>query len=218
MTSKTISESGSGSQMKHALSVTLTIALAFATALTLQACSESADQENAVTSQGTIDLNKIKLGTPDQVFQEASVTFVRDPSAQANSGGKRQYLSRGDVQGGQYMAQIKNGSCFEISVLYKNKPVSREAAEAAMKKLLPEGAPPQSRVDEPSAKSADALYFFGDEYLGDISFVDKNAKLVQSVKLINISGLKQAQADSQSEKEALKPLVTKARKENESSH
>jgi len=186
--------------------------------LSLQSCAEpNLDQETAVTSQGTVDLGTIKLGTPDQVFQEATVTFVRDPSAQANSGGKRQYLSRADLQGGQYMAQVKNGSCFEISIIYKDKPLGREAAEAAMKMLLPEGAPPQSRVDEPG-KNPDALYFFGDEYLGDLTFADKGARQVRSVKLTNISLLKQAQADSQSEKETLKPLVTKAEKENASSH
>ncbi|MBS1989161.1 MAG: hypothetical protein JSS86_25780 [Cyanobacteria bacterium SZAS LIN-2] len=182
--------------------------------LILSGCSEpNLDKENAVTSQGTIDLGKIKVGTPDQVFQEASVTFVRDQSPQANSGGKRQYISRPDPQGGQYIVQLKNGSCFEVAIIYKDKPVTREAAEAALKNLLPEGAPPQSRVDEPG-KNPDAIYFFGDEYLGDIAFTDKTLSKAISVKLTNIALLKQALADSQTQKEELKPLVTAAEKEN----
>jgi hypothetical protein len=177
-------------------------------------CSEeNLDQDSGVTTQGTVDLATIKLGSPDQIFQEAVVTFVRDQSAQANSGGKRQYLSRGDgSQGGQYMVQVKDGSCFEITIIYKDKPVSREAAELAMKKLLPEGAPPQSRVDEPGAAPAtnqnyNAIYYFGDDYIGVLSFTDKSARHVSSLKVSNISLLRQAQADIQAQKESLKPLV-----------
>jgi hypothetical protein len=181
---------------------------------------ENLDQDNGVTAQGTVDLSSIKIGTSDQVFQEATVSFVRDPSAQANSGGKRQYLSRGGTQEGQYMVEVKDGSCFEITLIYKDKPVSRESAEFAMKKLLPEGAPPQSRVDDsslskPGTQNFEAVYYFGDEFLGVLSFVDKNARMVRSVKVSNISLLKQAQLDNQAEKENLKPLVEKARSEEE---
>jgi hypothetical protein len=189
-------------------------------ASTAGCAEENLDQDSGVTSQGTVDLNTIKLGTSDQVFQEAVVSFVRDPSAQANSGGKRQYLSRGGNQAGQYMVEVKDGSCFEITLIYKDKPVSREAAEFAMKKLLPEGAPPQSRVDDsslskPGTQNFEAVYYFGDEFLGVLSFVDKSARLVKSVKVSNISLLKQAQLDNQAEKENLKPLVDKARAEEE---
>jgi hypothetical protein len=185
----------------------------------LAACSEeNFDQDNGVTAQGTVDLNNIKLGTSDQVFQEATVTFVRDTSAQANSGGKRQYLSRGDNQGGQYMAEVKDGSCFEITVICKDKPLTREAAEFTMKKLLPDGAPPQSRVDEASLNQPgstagqhfDAVYYFGEDFLGVLSFTDKSARLVNNIKVSNISLLRQAQIDTRDEKEAVKPLVDKA--------
>lgn len=179
----------------------------------ISSCSEeNLDHDNGVTVQGTVDLGTIKLGTPDQIFQEAAVTFVRDLSASANSGGKRQYLSRSQMQGGQYMVQIKDGSCFEIMIIYKDNPVSREVAEAAMKKLLPEGAPPQSRVDEANA-NLDAVYYFGDDYLGDLSFTDKSQGLVKSVKVSNISLLKHAQADSEAQKESLKPLVEKEKQD-----
>jgi hypothetical protein len=194
-------------------------------AAAMSGCSEeNLDQDNGVTAQGTVDLGTIKLGTPDQVFQEAVVTFVRDQSASANSGGKRQYLSRGDVQGGQYMVQVKDGSCFEITIIYKDKPVSREAAEVAMKTLLPEGAPAQSRVDDTGLSQAttatnhnyNAIYYFGDDYLGDLSFTDKSGRLVRSLKLSNISLLRHAQADSQAQKESLKPLVDKEKQESSS--
>ena len=98
-----------------------------------------------MTTQGTVDLSTIKIGSADQVFQNASVTFVRDMSASANSGGKRQYLSRGDMLGGQYVVEVKDGSCFEVDILFKDRPISKEAAEAALKALLPADAPPQSR-------------------------------------------------------------------------
>ncbi len=146
-------------------------------------CSEEdLDKDNGVTAQGTVDLSTIKLGTADQVFQEAAVTFVRDPSASANSGGKRQYLSRGDGgQGGQYMVEVKDSSCFEINIIYKDNPITRQSAESAMKKLLPEGAPPQSRVDDTNLNQApssvsqqyDSFYYFGDDYLADLAFTDK---------------------------------------------
>jgi hypothetical protein len=191
----------------------------------MSACSEeNLDQEKGVTTQGTVELGTIKLGTSDQVFQEASVTFVRDQSASANSGGKRQYLSRGDIQGGQYMVQVKDGSCFEITIIYKDKPVSREAAESAMKGLLPEGAPAQSRVDDPGLNQAVAAanqnflatYYFGEDYLGDMSFTDKTETRVKSLKVFNILLLKQALADSQAQKESLKPLVDKQKQEADS--
>jgi len=202
------------------LLLAMILILMVAVSSTISGCSEEdPDLDNAVTTQGTVPLDTIKLGTPDQVFQEALVTFVRDQSAQANSGGKRQYLSRGDAEGGQYMVQVKEGSCFEIMVLYKDKPVSREAAEQAMKKLLPDGAPAQSRVDDSSlaqtgGKGQDfhAIYYFGDDYLGDLAFVDKSGNRVKSLKVSNISLLKQAQIDSQAVKDRLKPVVENAKK------
>jgi hypothetical protein len=192
---------------------------------TLIGCSEeNLDQDNGVTTQGVVDLATIKLGTPDQVFQEAVVTFVRDQSARANSGGKRQYLSRCNMQDGQYVVQVKDGACFEITILYKDKPIAREAAEMAIKKLLPEGAPAQSRVDDTSLNQSasapnqnyGAIYYFGDDYLGDLSFTDKSGSLVKSLKVSNISLFRQAQADSQAQKESLRPLVDKEKQESQS--
>jgi hypothetical protein len=190
----------------------------------MSGCSEdNPDQDKGVTGQGTVDLGTIKLGAPDQVFQEATVTFVRDQSAQANSGGKRQYLSRGDSEGGQYMVQVKDGSCFEITIIYKDKPIARDAAEIAMKKLLPDGAPAQSRVDDASLNQAaskanqnyNAIYYFGDDFLGDLSFTDKSGNRVRSLKVSNISLLKQSVADSQAQKDSLKPLVDKEKQESQ---
>jgi hypothetical protein len=199
------------------------IFLSLLVATTLGACTESDPDLEAVSTQGTVDLSRVKLGTADQVFQEAVVTFVRDQSAQANSGGKRQYLSRGDGNtngnGGQYIVQVKDGSCFEVSVLYNNHPISRDAAENDMKSLLPSDAPAQSRVDDSSlsqpprpnlAHPYEAVYYFGDDYLGEIYFTDKSGNRVSGLKVSNVSLLKHAQADSQLQKESLKPLVDAA--------
>ncbi|MBU6454652.1 MAG: hypothetical protein KGS72_22985 [Cyanobacteria bacterium REEB67] len=199
------------------------IFLSLLLATTLGACTESDPDLEAVSTEGTVDLARVKLGTADQVFQEAVVTFVRDQSAQANAGGKRQYLSRGDGNtngnGGQYIVQVKNGSCFEVSVLYNNHPISRDAAENDMKRLLPADAPAQSRVDDSSlaqparpntAHPYEAIYYFGDDYLGEIYFSDKTGSHVTGLKVSNVSLLKQAQADSQLQKDSLKPLVDAA--------
>ena len=57
-----------------------------------------------------------------------------------------------------------------------------------------------------------AIYYFGEDYLGDMQFTDKSNRLVSTLKVSNISLLRQALADSEAQKESLKPLVDKAQK------
>ena len=170
-------------------------------------CGCTQTESNEVTPQGTINLEKITLGVPESTLKEAMVTFVKDPSANANAGGKSQYLSREKTAaGGQYMVQCKDGTVFQISEIF-TEPSSKEPAVIELRKLLPAGAPEQSRVEE---KLTSDVYYYGSDYTGEISFKDAKKSQVTSLTSTNILLTDSAQKATAAEKEALKPLVDKA--------
>lgn len=167
---------------------------------------------NEVTPQGTIALEKITLGTPESTLKEAMVSFVRDPSAGANAGGKSQYLSREKTTaGGQYMVQCKDGTVFQISQVFAETPTSKEPAVIELRKLLPTGAPEQSRVEE---KTTTDVYYYGSDYTGELNYKDAKKTQITNLTATNIQSLKEAENATQETKEELKPLVEKARKPN----
>ncbi len=171
-------------------------------------CGCTQTEGNEVTPQGTIALEKITLGVPESTLKEAMVTFVKDPSATANAGGKSQYLSREKTTaGGQYMVQCKDGTVFQISEVFAETPTSKEPAVIELRKLLPAGAPEQSRVEE---KLSSDVYYFGSDYTGEISFKDAKKSQVTSLTSTNILLTASAQKATAAEKEVLKPLVDKA--------
>ncbi|MDP3507659.1 MAG: hypothetical protein Q8T09_06680 [Candidatus Melainabacteria bacterium] len=170
-------------------------------------CGCTQTESNEVTPQGTIALEKITLGVPESTLKEAMVTFVKDPSATANAGGKSQYLSREKTAaGGQYMVQCKDGTVFQISEIF-TEPTSKEPAAIELGKLLPAGAPEQSRVEE---KLTSDVYYYGSDYTGELSFKDAQKSQVTSLTSTNILLAASAQKATAAEKEALKPLVDKA--------
>jgi hypothetical protein len=184
-----------------------------ASATILGACSEEDPDLAAVTTEGTVDLDKIKLGVSEQVFQEAVVTFVRNMAATANAGGMHQYLSKGDISaaagknpgsGAQYVVEVRDGACFAVFINYNEHAVSREAAEADLKRLLPADAPPQSRVSDEETRS---VYYFGDEYVGEMTFTRGNKNLVRSLKVVNTGIMVKNQKARLEAEEAAAPLI-----------
>ena len=111
--------------------------------LSLTACASLDEEINKdVTANGTVPLDKVRIGSPEMLLKEAKITFVQDDSAQANAGGKRQYLSREKTPaGGQYIVQCIDNNVFEIDVDYKPGSITRQAAEDLAGKLLPADAP-----------------------------------------------------------------------------
>lgn len=167
-------------------------------------------ENNEVTPQGTIALEKITLGIPESTLKEAMVTFVRDPSAQASAGGKSQYLSRPKTTaGGQYMVQCKDGNVFQISQVFAETPTSKEPAVIELRKLLPTGAPEQSRVEE---KATSDVYYYGSDLIGELNFKDAKKTQVVNLTATNIQAMKDAEKATEATKEELKPLVEKANK------
>ena len=177
-------------------------------AATMTGCTQG--ENNEVTPQGTIALEKITLGIPESTLKEAMVTFVRDPSAQASAGGKSQYLSRPKTTaGGQYMVQCKDGNVFQISEVFAESPTSKEPAVIELRKLLPTGAPEQSRVEE---KATSDVYYYGSDYTGELNYKDATKAQIVNLTATNIQSLKDAEKATEVTKEELKPLVDKARK------
>lgn len=137
----------------------------------------SGNKVPSATPQGTIPLESVKVGTPESVLQEAILTFVEDPKGAV--GGKKQYLSRNNnADGGQYVVQCQNGKAFSVQIKYAPGSVPREVAVETMKQLFPPEVPPQSKVKE---KFPQDFYWFGDEYQGAVSYVDKSKQKVDWV-------------------------------------
>lgn len=176
-------------------------------AASMTGCTQG--DNNEVTPQGTITLEKITLGIPESTLKEAMVTFVRDPSAQASAGGKSQYLSRTKTTaGGQYMVQCRDNSVFQISEVFAETPATKEPAIIELRKLLPTGAPEQSRVEE---KATSDVYYYGNDYTGELNFKDTTKAQIVNLTVTNIQTLRDAEKASEATKEQLKPLVEKAR-------
>lgn len=175
--------------------------------LATTACSETYINED-VSPQGTVPLEKITLGVPESSLREAVITFIKDPSAKANAGGKTQYLSRDKtVAGGQYMVQCKDGAVFQIAVLHK-EPVDKDTALLEMKKLLPGDTPPQSRVDETATKDT---YYWGGDYSGELNL--NGAAKVVDIYVTNLTAAQKADQDVEADKLERKALVDEALKE-----
>lgn len=184
----------------------------------LAACeSYQSLEEDGVTRDGVMPLQKVRIGLADGALQDASVTFVRDVSAVANVGGKRQYLSRERTPGGgQYVIQCLDGACYAITILYLTA-IAKDPAFELSKTLLPADAPPLARMDDSGMKSANPSdwhenYYYGEEYLVTLDFADKKGTLVKSINAMQLSTLKTMSQRAEEDKKARQPLVEAAQK------
>jgi hypothetical protein len=158
-------------------------------ASTISACSQSGHNQMA-TPKGTVSLENLKVGTRENVFKNAILTFYEDRNPAASVDNKTQYNSRTyNAKGGQYLAQCRGDKCFELQVYYTSNPISKEEALETLKQMLPEGAPPQTRVDssQMNTSSPTEYYYFGD-YRGELVYADKSADKVKIVNAVDMKG------------------------------
>lgn len=178
--------------------------------INLVGCSSAdvADKTNAVTKQGTIDVETMTVGIPEQSLQKAVFSFTLDDTPVAHTGGKNQYMARNRLKDGAVvLAQCKNGQCFQLQHLYRETPISKEEGEAVLKKMMPKDAPPQSKVDDKQLSDSKIKmpvveYIFGDEYYGTITYTNGTDNKVFAVTVDKPSVLKEGAAASGEEKPA----------------
>jgi hypothetical protein len=106
------------------------------------------------------------------------------------------------------MVQCKDGNVFQISQVFAETPTSKEPAVIELRKLLPTGAPEQSRVEE---KATSDVYYYGSDLIGELNFKDAKKTQVVNLTATNIQAMKDAEKATEATKEELKPLVEKAR-------
>lgn len=170
----------------------------------LTACgSGTTGDSGAVTPQGTIDLANLKVGVPEKVLEDAVLSFELDENPISRTGGKNQYLARAkDARGGKYLAQCKNGICFQLQALYIENPITKEEALVTVKSMLPERAPEQSKVDdselvEGKVENPRLVTFYGDDFYSELVFADKSGEKVQSVSVYDLGKLKEMEKASE---------------------
>ncbi|HEY9785666.1 MAG TPA: hypothetical protein V6D17_09715 [Candidatus Obscuribacterales bacterium] len=168
-----------------------------AAAALIQGCGTQGNV-NPVTPQGSIPLESLTVGLPEDTVKSAILTFVVDPNPTASVGGKTQYNSRTyDAQGGQYIVNCKDGKVFQVQVMYPTNPITKEQALVTMKKLLPATAPAQTRTKEGKKGQPKEMYFFGD-YRCDLVFSDDTKSKVSVITAHDTTATK----DGKAEKEA----------------
>jgi len=170
---------GTRNSGKSASGLLLASAIIFALGTT--SCGSGNSGAPQATPQGTLSLDTVKLGMPDSVFQDAILTFVPDPKGSV--GGKIQFLSRGnDANGGQYVAECKDGACYSINIHYAGQPVSRSIAFDTMKKRYPVEVPADLKgTNKP--KDNHEFFKISDEFEGALNFVDKKKEQVDWVSV-----------------------------------
>lgn len=173
---------------KRALQVAKTVACAGFCALITSSCLSANDAGTTqVTPQGTVPLENLRAGMPEQIFKGARITFAVDTHPSASTGGKTQYISRTpNAKGGQYLAQCKDDRCYELQVLY-HPPIAKADALATLKEIAPADAGDPIEDDtvmkERKAPRSDLVYYFGNKYMGVINFDDKSGKMANAVSL-----------------------------------
>jgi hypothetical protein len=157
----------------------LTLAVTAASMAMLTACGNGV--EVASVRGGAVPLDRIRLGTPENIFKEAYVTFGEDPNGTA--AGKHQYLSHmPDQDGGQYVVGVKDEHCYELSVLHNTKPVAREVALKKMENLLPADVVANNKpeVQQDPAKPVET-YVWGKKYRTQMLYTDQTKQMVSVV-------------------------------------
>jgi|AGTN01.1.fsa_nt_gi hypothetical protein len=185
-------------------------------ALVLNGCSE--DEEKAPPPpKGTVNVDTVKVGSLEDTFKRAVITFVLDTNKNATIGDSVQYMSRSkDSKGGTVLARCRAGKCVQLSSVY-SPPITKDDALETMKNMLPANTPPQSKVDDTQVTEAkvanpEEIYFFGEDYKVYLTYSDKSAQKVRDVRAIDqnlekefIDSLKAAKEKVGSPKELGKP-------------
>jgi len=150
------------------------------TAAMLTACSSTGTQVATVRG-GAVNLKQVRVGTPGKIFQDAAITFAPDPNGAV--AGKVQYLSRlEDADGSQFVVQVKNNECYEISLINRNKQLSRDAAIAKMQNLLPASviAAGEPVVKPVPGRQADS-FAWNKKFRGELDYTDASRKDVSMI-------------------------------------
>lgn len=159
------------------------VGLVILSSLSLSACtSSSSSVPQAQVHRGTVNLDAVRVGTPETVFKEAIMTFI--PDANGTMEGKTQYLSRmPNSNGGQYVIQAKNDVCYEVDVIHTT-PVSKEIALKTMKGLLPSNVTDEAviTIDNKTATPIET-YQYGTGYVGHVFYKDKTGTAVSTVSI-----------------------------------
>ena len=160
-----------------------------ATALT--ACTTASNgggAPQAAVNKGTVPLEAVKVGTPESIFKEAIITFI--PDSFGTNTNKTQYLSRfTDSAGGQYVVQTKDDLSFDISIVHRDKPLTKEQALERIARLLPLNVKDQPVLEKTVKTGASPVetYKIGSGYNGTIIYADKNATKVSMVEVTRIA-------------------------------
>ena len=196
---------------KTKYNIAQTIAVAVLMSCSLTACgSGTTGDSGAVTPQGTINLEKLKVGVPEKVLDDAVLTFELDENPISRMGGKKQYMSKtNDSKNGKFLAQCRDGNCFELQAYYMENPVTREQAMETVKGMLPSTAPEQSRVDDEQLKSGKTEkpvenIYFGEDYRAELVYNDKDASAVEMVNVYDLKKMGQEKPSTAKSEEAEK--------------
>lgn len=175
--------------------------LSVASVVTLMAGCSSKETGTATQGyKGVINLDGVRLGLSEESVKGAILTFVADPNV--NQNGASQYLSRVyDENNGQYCLGYNKGQPGQIRVVYAQKPISKEEALAKVKRILPVGAPEETRVDDAQVRSGKKecpveFRYFGDGLRAELIYADKSAK---TVKVVSVSSRKSKESNKQAE-------------------
>lgn len=152
-------------------------------------CSE--DEEKAPPPpKGTVNVDTLKVGSLEDTFKRAVITFVLDTNKNAVVGDSVQYMSRSkDSKGGTVLARCRAGKCFQLSSVYF-PPITKDEGMETMKNMLPANAPPQSKVDDSQVTEGkvdypEEIYFFGEDYKAFLTYSDKSAQKIRDVRTVD---------------------------------
>ena len=153
-------------------------------AVVIQAgCGSGAPGDALVTSRrGTVNIEGLKVGVPENIVKDAVFTFALDEKPAAMTGNKTQYLSRTrDGKGGQYCVQCREGSCFRVDVVYV-EPIGAEQAMETMKRLLPDAASSPEPMKK-AGRGNTSTFDCGDSFRGELAFSGANCERVGLVSV-----------------------------------
>jgi hypothetical protein len=168
----------------------LLVGMAILSAVGLSACTTTGTNgtPQAAVNKGNVPLVALKVGTPESVFKEAIITFIPDQLGTTKE--KNQYLSRlTDAAGGQYVVQAKDDLAYEISVVHREKTLTKEEALAKLKQLVPANVTTEPELTQGMRKGSNVeTYKVGEGYTGQLAYTDKTGKQVCMVTATRIPG------------------------------
>lgn len=166
----------------------LLVGMALLSTVALSACTSGVTNgtPQAAVNKGTVPLEAIKVGCPESVFKEALITFIPDQAGTTKE--KNQYLSRfTDANGGQYVVQAKDDLSYEVSIVHRDKTLTKDQAMATIKRLVPLNVTDEP-VLQPAAKNAGPVdnYKIGEGYTAMVAYKDKTKAEVSMVAVTRL--------------------------------